>query len=158
MGRKRGANRKLAEATEKHFLLMISASGDKAGILTPPRASCLGPMSVLQLGEGREVPAWVMLLPGVQKVVWAGGIWQCHGCPLDRRCWSAQAAEDAVCERSAPVMNSDHGVGAIRSDLSLQTGKELSGVAGSRLGTSQGRFLTVWFTPNGTKCLLRSST
>lgn len=52
--RKRGANRKLAETTQKHFLLMISASGDKAGILTPPRASCLGPMSVLQLwtGEG----------------------------------------------------------------------------------------------------------
>lgn len=66
--RKRGANRKLAETTQKHFLLMISASGDKAGILTPPRASCLGPMSVLQLWTGEGVPHWVMLLPGVQKL------------------------------------------------------------------------------------------
>lgn len=54
MERKRGASRKLAETTQKHFLPMISASGDKAGILTPPRASSLGPLSIPQLwtGEG----------------------------------------------------------------------------------------------------------
>lgn len=68
--RKKGANRKLAETTQKHFLLMISASGDKAGILTPPRASSLGPMSVLQLRTGERVVegAWVMLLPGIQRL------------------------------------------------------------------------------------------
>lgn len=54
METERGASRKLAETTQKHFLAMISASGDKAGILTPPRASSLGPLSILQLwtGEG----------------------------------------------------------------------------------------------------------
>lgn len=54
MQRKRGAGRKLAETTQKHFLPMISASGDKAGILTPPRASSLGPLSIPQRrpGEG----------------------------------------------------------------------------------------------------------
>lgn len=54
MKRKRSASRKLAETTQKHFLPMISASGDKAGILTPPsppslQASFLGPVSILQL-------------------------------------------------------------------------------------------------------------
>lgn len=135
--RERGANGKLAETTQKRFLLMISASGDKAGILTPLRASCLGLMSVLQLWTGEGGPCqgcrgW--------RQVWAGGIWQCHGSPVHRRCWSAQAAAGADCERSARVMNPDRGVEGIRGDLSLQTGKYLPGVAGSRLCMPQGRF------------------
>lgn len=85
-------------------------------------------------------------------------MWQCHGSPLDKRCWSAQAAEDAVCERSAHVMSSNSGVEVIRSYLSLQTGKYLPGLAGSRPCMPQGRFLTVWFIPYGTRCLFRSFT
>lgn len=56
MERKRGASRKLADTTQKHFLPVISVSGDKAGILTPPRASSLGPSLIPQLwtGEGRS--------------------------------------------------------------------------------------------------------
>lgn len=58
MERKRGASRKLAETTQKRFLPVISASGDKAGILTPPRASSLGPSLIPQLwtGEGGSCP------------------------------------------------------------------------------------------------------
>lgn len=54
MERKRGANRKPDETTQKHFLPMISAAGDKAGILTSPRASSLGPLLIplLRPGEG----------------------------------------------------------------------------------------------------------
>lgn len=55
-------------------------------------------------------------------------------------------------------MNSNSGVEVIRSDLSLQTGKYLPGLAGSRPCMPQGRFLAVWFIPYGTRCLFRSFT
>lgn len=54
MERKSDASRKLAETTRKHFLPMISASGDKAGILTPCKASSLGPLLIPQLRPGEE--------------------------------------------------------------------------------------------------------
>lgn len=154
MERKRSANRKLAETTQKHFLLMISASGDKVGILTPPRASCLGPMSVLKLWTGKggsclvDAPA-----RGTE-----GGGFGLQGCGSAMDPLWTRGAEDAVCERSARVMNSDRAVEAIRSDLSLQPGKCLPGVAGSRLCMPQGRALTGGSILYGTRTQFRSST
>lgn len=79
-------------------------------------------------------------IPSGQEVL------ECSGC------------RNAVCERSAHVMNSDSAVQVISSDLSLQTGKSLSGVAGSRPCMPQGRFLTVCFVPHGMKCPFRTFT
>lgn len=79
-------------------------------------------------------------------------MWQCHGSPLDKRSWSHLTAKDAVHERSACLINSDSGVGVIRSDLSLQTEKNLSGLSDSSLCMHCGRSHTVWFITYGIRC------
>lgn len=162
MERKRGASRKLAETTQKHFLPVISASGDKVGILTPPRASSLGPMLIPQLwtGEGGfclgDAPAGET--KGLGQV-WARGT---HSSVMDSL-WRKMSrnpltAKDAIHKRSARLINSDSGLGVIRSDLSLQTEKSLSGLAGSSLCVHRGRSHTVWFINYGVWCKSMSFT
>lgn len=60
--------------------------------------------------------------------------------------------KDAIHERSACLINSDSAAEVMRSDLSLQTEKNLSSLAASSLCVHRGRSHAVWFITYGIRC------
>lgn len=111
MERKRGASRKLAETTQKHFLPVISATGDKVGILTQPpppppqpRASSLGPLLIPQLWTG-EGGSCLGDAPAGEPKGWGRfgleGRSSVMDPPLKKRSWSPLTVKDAIHKRSA---------------------------------------------------------